>query len=114
LLVGGRDEPSFMRTLAGELPSADRVDAIVAFVKWSGLRLLLEPLDALLRRDVPLRLLTTTCMGVTERRALDFSMTAAPRSASHTTTARPGCTPSRGCCTATRATPRRWTPLGTR
>jgi superfamily II DNA or RNA helicase len=72
LLVGGRDEPSFMRTLASELPSADRVDAIVAFVKWSGLRLLLEPLEDLLRRDVSLRLLTTTYMGVTERRALDW------------------------------------------
>jgi HKD family nuclease len=72
LLVGGRDEPNFMRTLASELPSADRVDAIVAFVKWSGLRLLLAPLEELLRREVPLRLLTTTYMGVTERRALDW------------------------------------------
>jgi HKD family nuclease len=72
LLVGRRDEPNFMRTLASELPSADRVDAIVAFVKWSGLRLLLAPLEELLRREVPLRLLTTTYMGVTERRALDW------------------------------------------
>jgi superfamily II DNA or RNA helicase/HKD family nuclease len=72
LLTGGRDEPSLMTTLASELPSADRVDAIVAFVKWSGLRLLLEPLEDLLRRAVPVRLLTTTYIGVTERRALDW------------------------------------------
>ena len=72
LLTGGRDEPSLMTTLASELPSADRVDAIVAFVKWSGLRLLLEPLEDLLWRKVPVRLLTTTYLGVTERRALDW------------------------------------------
>jgi hypothetical protein len=72
LLTGGRDEPSFMTTLASELPSADSVDAIVAFVKWSGLRLLLEPLEDLLWRKVPVRLLTTTYIGVTERRAVDW------------------------------------------
>jgi superfamily II DNA or RNA helicase/HKD family nuclease len=72
LLTGGRDEPSLMATLVSELPSADRVDAIVAFVKWSGLRLLLEPLEDLLRREMPIRLLTTTYIGVTERKALDW------------------------------------------
>lgn len=72
LLTGGRDEPNLMATLASELPSADRVDAIVAFIKWSGLRLLLEPLEDLLRRGVPVRVLTTTYIGVTERRALDW------------------------------------------
>jgi len=72
LLANAPGEPSFVHALLTELPSADRVDAIVSFIKWSGLNLLREALRELRGRGVPVRILTTTYVGATERRALDW------------------------------------------
>lgn len=72
LLANAPGEPSFVHALLTELPSADRVDAIVAFIRWSGLNLLRDAVRSLRARDVPIRILTTTYIGATERRALDW------------------------------------------
>ena len=50
---------------------ADRVDLLCAFIRWTGLRVLEEPLARCKERGSPLRVITTTYMGATERRALD-------------------------------------------
>lgn len=71
LLVNGRGEPRLGETLKRELLSADRVDFLVAFIRWTGLRIVLDELQELARRGVPLRVLTTTYLGSTERKALD-------------------------------------------
>ncbi|GIH97296.1 DUF3427 domain-containing protein [Planobispora siamensis] len=71
LLTNAREDPNLAHELATELASADRVDLLCAFVKWSGLRILEQPLAELRRRGVRLRVITTTYMGATERRALD-------------------------------------------
>ncbi|MCC5948221.1 MAG: DUF3427 domain-containing protein [Nitriliruptoraceae bacterium] len=71
LLVNARDEPRFGDALLRELETADRVDLIVAFIRWAGIRIVLEPLQRLAERGVPLRVITTTYLGSTERRALD-------------------------------------------
>ncbi|WP_432870267.1 phospholipase D-like domain-containing protein [Microbispora rosea] len=71
LLTNAREDPNLAHELAAELVSADRVDLLCAFVKWSGLRILERQLADLQRRRVPLRVITTTYMGATERRALD-------------------------------------------
>ncbi|MDF5753642.1 DEAD/DEAH box helicase [Spongiactinospora sp. TRM90649] len=71
LLTNAREDPNLAHELAAELASADRVDLLCAFVKWSGLRILEQPLAELRRKGVPLRVITTTYMGATERRALD-------------------------------------------
>ncbi|MEU1722156.1 DUF3427 domain-containing protein [Nonomuraea sp. NPDC005692] len=71
LLTNAREDPNLAHELATELASADRVDLLCAFVKWSGLRILERPLAELGRRGVPVRVITTTYMGATERRALD-------------------------------------------
>ena len=71
LLTNAREDPNLAHELAAELASADRVDLLCAFVKWSGLRVLERPLAELARRGVPIRVITTTYMGATERRALD-------------------------------------------
>jgi superfamily II DNA or RNA helicase len=71
LLTNSRDEPSLSAELRAELGSADRVDLLCAFIRWHGLRVLEEPLAELRHRGVPFRVLTTTYVGATERRAVD-------------------------------------------
>ena len=71
LLLNARGEPHLAAELKKELASADRVDLIVAFVRWYGVRLIVDELEAAIARGVPVRLLTTTYTGSTERRALD-------------------------------------------
>ncbi|MDK1361363.1 DUF3427 domain-containing protein [Arthrobacter sp. zg-Y1219] len=71
LLTNGKDDPSLSSELNAELASADRVDMLCAFIRWTGLRLLGKSLTELKERGVPLRVLTTTYMGATERRAID-------------------------------------------
>ena len=71
LLTNAVGEPAIGAELRAELPSADSVDAIIAFVKWYGLRVIEPELRRLAERGVPLRVITTTYMGATERQALD-------------------------------------------
>ncbi|MDL5159278.1 DUF3427 domain-containing protein [Actinomycetospora termitidis] len=71
LLTNTKDEPSLGAELQAEIASADRVDLLCAFVKWHGMRLLTDQLDDLKARGKPLRVITTTYLGGTERRAVD-------------------------------------------
>jgi superfamily II DNA or RNA helicase len=71
LLTNASSDPKLGAELRAELASADQVDLLCAFVKWSGLRVLEEQLTGLRQRGVPLRVLTTTYIGATERGALD-------------------------------------------
>jgi superfamily II DNA or RNA helicase len=71
LLTNAHDEPSLSAELRAELMSADRVDLLCAFIRWHGLRVLEDPLAELTDRGVRLRVLTTTYVGATERRAID-------------------------------------------
>jgi superfamily II DNA or RNA helicase/HKD family nuclease len=72
LLVNARGEPALVHALAREIPSADGIDLLCAFVRWHGLRLLMEPLAAHCRDGKPLRVITTVYTGSTERKALDW------------------------------------------
>jgi superfamily II DNA or RNA helicase/HKD family nuclease len=71
LLTNAPNEPSLGSEVRAELETADRVDLLCAFVKWHGLRVLDAELKRLRERGKPLRVVTTTYMGATERRALD-------------------------------------------
>ncbi|HKR49210.1 MAG TPA: DUF3427 domain-containing protein [Pseudonocardiaceae bacterium] len=71
LLTNAPGEPSLGGELRLELASADQVDLLCAFIRWHGIRVLADELDALRARGVPLRVITTTYRGATERRALD-------------------------------------------
>jgi superfamily II DNA or RNA helicase/HKD family nuclease len=71
LLINAPEEPRLGEMLNRELRSADRVDVIVAFVKWAGIRLLWGAIRSLRERGVPVRLITTTYLGATQRRAID-------------------------------------------
>ncbi|MFF9759361.1 MULTISPECIES: DUF3427 domain-containing protein [Streptomyces] len=71
LLTNSPEDPSLGFELRAELATADRVDLLCAFVKWHGLRVIERSLRAAHERGVPVRVLTTTYIGATERRALD-------------------------------------------
>lgn len=71
LLTNAPDEPSLGRELRAELVSADSVDLLCAFVMWPGIRLLEEELRQLRAHDVPIRIITSTYTGCTDRRTLD-------------------------------------------
>lgn len=71
LLTNAPEDPSLGFELRAELATADRVDLLCAFVKWHGLRVIERSLQAAHARGVPIRVLTTTYIGATERRALD-------------------------------------------
>lgn len=72
LLVNGRHDLRLGSEVVRELASADSVDLLCSFLKWSGLVKVEGPLKAVLaRRRGAVRVLTTAYMGATERRALD-------------------------------------------
>ncbi len=72
LLVNARHDLSLGPELRREIASADRIDLLCSFVKWSGLRIVEDALRAQLhRRPGSVRILTTTYMGATEARALE-------------------------------------------
>src|SRR4051795_504418 len=71
LLTNSTGEPNLAAELRAEIDTSDEVDLLCAFVKWHGLRLLEDELGRLRRRQAPLRVITTTYMGATERSALD-------------------------------------------
>jgi len=70
LFTGSGKEPSLIGELKRELLTCDRVDMLVSFIRWSGLRLLIDELRTL-TQSVPLRILTTAYMGATDIKAID-------------------------------------------
>lgn len=71
LLTNSREDPQLAAELRAELSSADRVDLLCAFIKWEGLRLLTDSLLELKEFGIPIRVITTTYMGATQRHAID-------------------------------------------
>ncbi|MDE0045179.1 MAG: DUF3427 domain-containing protein [bacterium] len=71
LLVNGRRDVQVSGEIVREIPSADGIDLLCAFVRYSGLRLFQRELGERIAAGVPVRVITTVYTGTTERRALD-------------------------------------------
>jgi superfamily II DNA or RNA helicase len=71
LLVNAEGQPNVGSELRAELATADSVDLICAFVIWSGVRHVQEALSEVHGRGGRIRVITTTYMGATEKRAVD-------------------------------------------
>jgi superfamily II DNA or RNA helicase len=71
LLVNGHKDLQIGTQVALEIPSADRVDLLCAFVRWAGLRLIRKELEDFLLRGGEMRVIASVYTGSTEKRALD-------------------------------------------
>lgn len=71
LLLNSRGEPALAHEIRHELESADRIDLLIAFIKWSGIRLLEPAIVSALQRGVEFRVLTTTYMGASDAGAVE-------------------------------------------
>jgi hypothetical protein len=72
LFTGSPREPQLIHELHEEMKSADAVDILVSFIKWSGLRLLMPAFEDLCSRNVPVRLITTSYMGASDAPAVEW------------------------------------------
>lgn len=75
LFTGSRRDPPLFQQLRQEMPSADRVDIICSFIKWSGLRLILDSLRDFSNlgegiHSPKIRVITTSYLGATDSKAL--------------------------------------------
>jgi superfamily II DNA or RNA helicase len=64
-------EPRVGHELRAEVHSADSIDVVMAFIRWSGVKPLFEVLQRHCREGKSVRVLTTTYTNSTEQRALD-------------------------------------------
>ncbi len=77
LFTSARTDPSLLNELRAELACVDRVDILVSFITWSGVRKIIDVLKLATALDAQglsrthFRILTTTYIGATEARAVD-------------------------------------------
>lgn len=71
LLTNASGDAAINVQIGAELRTADSVDLVCAFIRWTGIRTLLDSLHEARERGVPIRVLTSTYTGTTERTALD-------------------------------------------
>ncbi|MBI4196136.1 MAG: DUF3427 domain-containing protein [Betaproteobacteria bacterium] len=72
LFTGSPQEPQLAHELQKEMCSADAVDILVSFIKWSGLRLLMPAFEDLRERHAPVRVITTSYMGASDSPAIEW------------------------------------------
>ncbi|MBM3790739.1 MAG: DUF3427 domain-containing protein, partial [Acidobacteria bacterium] len=78
LFTSGKGIPSLIAELRAELAAVDRVDVLMSFITWSGVRKLADVFEQITavgatgRPRTQLRILTTTYCGNTEPRAVDW------------------------------------------
>lgn len=71
LMTNARDQPAVGHEIKAEIESTDRIDVVLAFIRWTGIRDLLARLRRHVDDGKQIRIITTTYTGSTELRALE-------------------------------------------
>lgn len=73
ILTGTRLDPSLESQIRKEILTSSRIDILCSFIKWSGIRILENELLQFTQRPSSLlRIITTSYMGATDLKAVDF------------------------------------------
>ncbi|MEO8428721.1 MAG: phospholipase D-like domain-containing protein, partial [Verrucomicrobiota bacterium] len=72
LFTGSPSDPQLVHELAREMRSSDSVDLLVSFIKWSGLRLLMNAFEEITTRGGKARIITTSYMGASDPEAVEW------------------------------------------
>jgi len=72
LFTGGNAGTTLESELRKEILSSNKIDLLVSFIKWKGIRILERELREFTERGGKLRVITTTYIGATDSKAVEF------------------------------------------